>query len=420
MSFLAEAQKQKRLSDEVESSDGMTLLNVIAVGSTGFYVGTPVTATAALGTALGKMERRIRRSVEWEERNRAGKEAGDKASRKRGKGAQLRRRLRRQQQAINKWRQEQRPMQPGATRAEPQRLGCTRLLEQLGMAQVRRKTAERLAEKAAAELVRTEASEKELQKMLREKQVVDVDRLQLQLHEEKMKVRGAAGEVQRANAELKSMWEVLGSNEALHAGDQERWAAEKKQLAAKLKEAEAAAKQEAMVGSTAEENAGTARKAVARPPATGGMPPRQLDYGGEQPEEVTITIPDAPRAKDGTLKVRFEWDGRHIEATVAAIYKAGSKLRVTVPRRQVAKEAAEQEAVRRQVAREDAEHGAAQQGKMLAEDFISWDDMSDRWHEAMNELHELQRWMSARYPDAEDAWLARCGKGRKKSKSSVE
>jgi hypothetical protein len=37
MSFLDEAEKQKRLGDVVESSDGMTLINVIAVGSTGFF-----------------------------------------------------------------------------------------------------------------------------------------------------------------------------------------------------------------------------------------------------------------------------------------------------------------------------------------------------------------------------------------------
>jgi hypothetical protein len=39
MSFLAEAQKQKRLSDEVESSDGMTLLNGWMDGSRWFYSG---------------------------------------------------------------------------------------------------------------------------------------------------------------------------------------------------------------------------------------------------------------------------------------------------------------------------------------------------------------------------------------------
>ena len=45
-------------------------------------------------------------------------------------------------------------------------------------------------------------------------------------------------------------------------------------------------------------------------------------------ELVTITIPEAPRAEDGTLRVRFEWDGRVIEALVAASEKAGSKLRI--------------------------------------------------------------------------------------------
>ena len=344
MSFLDEAEKQKRLGDVVESSDGMTLLNVIAVGSTGFFIGTPVTATAALGTALGRLEKRVRRNVEWEEQRQAGKEAGNKASRKRGKGAQLRRKLVRQQQAINKWR-EQHPMQPGVTRAEPQRLGCTRLLEQLGTAQVRKKTAERHAEKLATELEGFKSTAEELRKMLREKQVKDVGRLQLQLHEEKMKVKGAAGNVAEAYAELRSMWEVLESNSKLHARDEAKWEAERLELRAELQAASGMAKQEAeLVGDTAEASAGTARKAVARLPAAGDLPPRQLNYTAEKTEVA--------------------------------------------------------------------------EKKMLATEWMDWNEMSDRMWAAQDELHAFQRWVSSRYPDAKDAWLAGQNKGEKKRKSS--
>ena len=76
------------------------LVNVVTVGSNGLFIGTPATASAAQGTALGRLERRIRRNLEWEaDRVRHKAEGGGKSGRKRGKGAQLRRRLVRQQKA---------------------------------------------------------------------------------------------------------------------------------------------------------------------------------------------------------------------------------------------------------------------------------------------------------------------------------
>ena len=69
MSFQAEVKRLRQADADGENSNGMTqLVNVIAVGSLGLFIGTPVTPAAALGTALGRLERRIRGSVEWEAR----------------------------------------------------------------------------------------------------------------------------------------------------------------------------------------------------------------------------------------------------------------------------------------------------------------------------------------------------------------
>ena len=75
-----------------ESSAGMTLVNVMPVGTTGFFIGTTETATATLGTALRGLEVRVRKNVEWAEA-RAWRQQQGRGSkgRKRGEGAQLRR-----------------------------------------------------------------------------------------------------------------------------------------------------------------------------------------------------------------------------------------------------------------------------------------------------------------------------------------
>ena len=362
----------------------------------------------------------VGRAEEWAAGRKRKKEEGGSRGRKRGRGAQLRRQLTKMRNTMDEWRRQQTGcVQPGDTRAVSQRYGCTRLLVQLTKVKMELAAASR--QKAATE-VQLEVMRKEVEVLrtwYKSQEAKDMRRLEYLLHEAKMQVQGERRRREAAELEVGSMWEVLDGNQHLHDKDAAEWAAEKLRLQAEMEAATGAAeKQAAMVGDAAEACAGTDRKAVARPPAAGGLPPKQLKYGVEEPvEEVIITIPDAPRAKDGTLKVRFAWDERQIETTVAAHFKAGAKLRVTIPRRQVTEDA-EQGAARRQLAREGEEHGAAQRGKMLAEEFISWDEMSDRWHEAMNELHELQRWMAARYPDAEDAWLEHCGKGRKKKKSS--
>ena len=104
MSFSAVAEKQRQVADVVEGSDGMTLLNVIAVGSTGFFIGTPETATATLGTALRGLGVRVRRNVEWAEQRACRQLEGQGSKgRKRGKGSQIRRQQARQQKGFRAW-----------------------------------------------------------------------------------------------------------------------------------------------------------------------------------------------------------------------------------------------------------------------------------------------------------------------------
>ena len=101
MSFSAEAQKQRQIHDVVESSHGMTLVKVTAIGTTGFFIGTPATAAATLGTTLRGLEVRVGRSAEWVERRQARKKEGRSSKgRKRGKGAQLRRQHDRRQKGF--------------------------------------------------------------------------------------------------------------------------------------------------------------------------------------------------------------------------------------------------------------------------------------------------------------------------------
>jgi hypothetical protein len=135
-------------------SDGMTLEKVTAVGKSGFLTGTPATATAALGTARGLG---VGRAEEWAAGRKRKKEEGGSKGRKRGRGAQLRRQMVKQEKAFREWRAARgdegdrlQMMQPGVTRAESQRHGCTRLLMQLTKVKMELAKASRQA--AAAEV----------------------------------------------------------------------------------------------------------------------------------------------------------------------------------------------------------------------------------------------------------------------------
>ena len=112
-----------------------------------------------------------------------------------------------------------------------------------------------------------------LQKWHRGHEATDTRNLQHLLNMEKMKVKGEQRRREGAEKEVGSKWEVITSNEKLHAEDAAKWVAEMQSLKARLKEAEAIAEQEAELhagvktsGATAEASAETIRKAVARPP----------------------------------------------------------------------------------------------------------------------------------------------------------
>ena len=205
------------------SSDGVTQAVTVQSGKevTVEFIPTPAMATGALGTAHGS---RMRRAEQWAAGRKRMKEEGKTKGRKRGRGAQLRRQMVKQEKAFREWRAARgdegdrlQMMQPGVTRAEPQRHGCTRLLMQLTRTKMELAVASR--EKAAAE-VKLDGTQKEvvvLENWYKSQEAVDMRLLQSRLHEEKMKVKAAEVGALEAAKEVKSMWEVLTSNGELHA-----------------------------------------------------------------------------------------------------------------------------------------------------------------------------------------------------------
>ena len=104
----------------LENSDGVTQA-VTAQEVTVDFLPTPAMATGALGTAHGV---RMRRAEEWAAGRKRRKEEGRTAGRKRGRCAQIRRQMKKQEQAFRQWRAARgdqgdrlQMMQPGVTRA---------------------------------------------------------------------------------------------------------------------------------------------------------------------------------------------------------------------------------------------------------------------------------------------------------------
>jgi hypothetical protein len=368
-------------------SDGMTLEKVTAVGKSGFLTGTPATATAALGTARGLG---VGRAEEWAAGRKRKKEEGGSKGRKRGRGAQLRRQMVKQEKAFREWRAARgdegdrlQMMQPGVTRAESQRHGCTRLLMQL--TKVKMELAKAGRQTAAAE-VKVGVMREELEVLNRwydGQEATDLRRVQYSLHEEKMKVKGERRQRDEAVAELRSLWAVKTANEdlwdeerkrlevrvgaattlramlkeALTKMDAERqqWQAERSGLAQELKEAREVVEQEEELYGTrtsrsggAKASPGTTRKAVEGPTATGAkLEPRQLGMDAAVPAEKELEPPPPPPPPlpppsrwvtcllpagyvEGQ-RIRVDWQGRQVFVDAPPGMLPGQRLKVELP-----------------------------------------------------------------------------------------
>ena len=124
---------------------------------------------------------------------------------------------------MDEWRRQQTGcVQPGDTRAESQRYGCTRLLMQL--TKVKMELAKASRQTAAAE-VKVGVMREELEVLNRwydGQEATDLRRVQYSLHEEKMKVKGERRQRDEAVAELRSLWAVKTANEDLWDDERKR------------------------------------------------------------------------------------------------------------------------------------------------------------------------------------------------------
>ena len=262
-------------------SDGMTLEKVTAVGKSGFLTGTPETATAALGTAHGVG---VRRAEGWAAGRKRKKEEGGSRGRKRGRGAQLRRQLMKMRATMDEWRRQQTAVQPGSTRAESQRIGCTRLLQQLTKAKARRQTAEEALRKAELQLLKVSEECGTFKEWWSRKEEVDLREVQHLLYVERMKVKTRDRSIVEIGAELRR------ENERVDAFNEqsERWQRDRADLEEALKVAKAVAEWEAgedgTACTTAEAGPGTTRKlAVGRPASTGSPKRLRVDNVVQEP-----------------------------------------------------------------------------------------------------------------------------------------
>lgn len=203
------------------SSDGVTQAETVQSGRevTVEFKPTPAMATGALGTAHGV---RVRRAEEWAAGRKRKKEEGGSKGRKRGRGAQLRRQMVKQEKAFREWRAARgdegdrlQMMQPGVTRAESQRHGCTRLLMQLTKVKMELAKASRQTAAAEVELGEVRKREEELASWYEGQEATDARRLEYLLYVEKMKVKDERRGRKEAEEQTGRLWAINASNQDL-------------------------------------------------------------------------------------------------------------------------------------------------------------------------------------------------------------
>ena len=358
MSFSAEAEKQRQAVDVVEGSDGMTLLNVIAVGSTGFFIGTPEKATATLGTALRGLEVRVGKNVEWAEA-RAWRQQQGRGSkgRNRGKGARLRRQKKRQQQVFRRWQdkaldvtldlrrrlvedgKEQPADTPSATgthglgNARSQRLLC-----QLGEAKQELKKEVRLRAIAEEGLKKAEERNESLLKAYSwdaqgdlRKAKEETARVVLQKQEliHKLKVRKRdleeahqyEGRQEVRIAELQQQLEEVRAGVEAAAGQQMAGGQERQVTSPRA-------------GCATEETPDTVRKPRLSSRSPPPPPPTVYMEGPETYMGTVVSVPDVARNPDGTFRLRVQMPKpAMVDFQVKADIATGSRLKISVSSR---------------------------------------------------------------------------------------
>ena len=138
---------------------------------------------------------------------------------------------------------------------------------------------------------------------------------------------------------------------------------------------------------------------------------------------------DEARQYEGRQEVRMAELQTQLEAVRAGV-KAATGRQVTSPRAGCDTEVAEAAGAQRLDAAEagpgttrkavaqpspSTSDLAPKRLKMKATEFCSWDEMSDRWHDAQDELIAFQQFVKLRDPGAPAAWLAKV-KAKQKGK----
>jgi hypothetical protein len=303
MSFSAEEEKLRQVDADGESSRGMTqLVKVNGAAEVTASFRTPETATAALGTARGV---RVREAEEWAAGREKKKGEGGSKGRKRGRGAQLRRQLRKMRTTMDNWRRQQTAVQPGAIKAELQRYGCTRLLRQRSEAMLSVAKLEKAATAMATEMGVLEESVKVMRSLCEDDEQRKIRELRATISSLEWSVRHGRESLREAAAAERRLELRFDDFKKGHAREKKGWRIENEKLKEALQKAKTEREAElcggGVVGGAAEAGPGTTRKlAVDRPAPAGTQKRLRMDAGSttvEAESEAVARVEEAAERK---------------------------------------------------------------------------------------------------------------------------
>ena len=312
MSFSAEEEKLRQVDADGESSRGMTqLVKVNGAAEVTASFRTPETATAALGTARGV---RVREAEEWAAGREKKKGEGGSKGRKRGRGAQLRRQLRKMRTTMDNWRRQQTAVQPGVIKAELQRYGCTRLLRQRSEAMLRAEKLEKAAKVGATEMGMLEERLKAMQSLYATDAQRKVRELRAEISSLGWSVRHGRESLREAAAAERRLEVRFDDFKKGHAREKKGWQVENERLKEDLKRAKTVREAELCGDSVgcgaAEAGPGTTRKlAVDRPAPAGTQKRLRMDAGSstvEAESEAVARVEEAARKERNAAADRLD------------------------------------------------------------------------------------------------------------------